>query len=235
MTHDEKVVIAQTEVDHKTNEIKLFAPLLADLDLTGCLITADAMHAQRAHAKFLVADKHAHFLLFVKDNQPSLYNEMVCVPAERFAPPYTESGKGHGRLETRTIRVAATPAGLVEFPHVAAVVRIDRTVVDAKTGKPRSTETAWAVTSANISEADPQRLLVASRQHWGIENGLHWVRDATMREDASKVRATSAPRALATMRNLVISVLRLAGATNIAKALRSIARQPALAFTLLGL
>ena len=91
------------------------------------------------------------------------------------------------------------------------------------------------MTSASPERAGPPRLLAASRQHWGIENGLHWVRDATMGEDASKVRAASAPRALAIMRNLAISVLRLAGATNIAQALRKTSRRPALAFNLLGL
>ncbi len=235
MTHAERVVIAQQEVDHKTNEIKAFRPLLKDVDLTDCLVTADAMHAQRDHANFLVGEKHADFLLFVKENQPSLYNEMVCTPPESFTEPYTEVCKGHGRIETRTIRVAATPDGLVEFPHVAAVVRIDREVRDAKTGQARSTETAWAVTSATPRRAGPARLLAASRDHWGIENGLHWVRDATMGEDASKVRSASAPRALAIMRNLAISVLRLAGATNIAQALRKTSRSPVLAFNLLGL
>ena len=235
MTHDNRVVIAQQEVGHKTNEIKLFRPLLEDVDLRGCLITADALHAQDDHANFLVGEKHADFFLFVKGNQPSLYNEMVCLGDDRFGEAHTETGKGHGRVETRTIRVAATPGGLVEFPHVAAVARIDREVRDAKTGELRWTETAWAVTSASPQRAGPARLLAASRDHWGIENALHWVRDATMGEDASKVRSASAPRALATMRNLVISVLRLAGATNIAQALRQLARRPALAFNLLGL
>lgn len=235
MTHAERVVIAQREVEHKTNEITAFRPLLENLDLTDCLVTADAMHAQRDHANFLVEVKHAEFLLFVKENQPSLFNEMVCMAPDRFGQPYTEACKGHGRIETRTIRVAATPAGLVEFPHVGAVVRIDRQVADAKTGEQRWAETVWAVTSASPKRASPARLLAASREHWGIENGLHWVRDATMGEDASKVRAASAPRALAVMRNLVISVLRLAGATNIARALRATSRRPALAFGLLGL
>ena len=231
MTHD-GVVIAQREVDHKTNEITVFRPLLENLDLTGCVVTADAMHTQRDHARFLVEEKHADLFLFVKENQPSLYNEIVCLAPGRFAEPYTETCKGHGRVETRTVHVAATPDGIVEFPHVGAVVRIDRCVEDAKTGQARWSETAWAVTSATAS---PPRLLAASRGHWSIENSLHWVRDATMREDASKVRSASAPRALAAMRNLAISVLRLAGVTNIAKGLRSIARRPALAFDLLGM
>ncbi|CAG4902586.1 unnamed protein product, partial [Acidithrix sp. C25] len=74
MTHQERVVIAQSEVDHKTNEIKAFKPLLEELDLLGMVVTVDAMHAQRDHAEFLVTEKHADFILQVKANQPSAYN-----------------------------------------------------------------------------------------------------------------------------------------------------------------
>jgi hypothetical protein len=116
--------------------------------------------------------KHADFLLFVKENQPSLYNELVCTPDDKYLESYSESNKGHGRIETRTIRVAPTPSGVVEFPHVAAIVRIDRVVHDAKTGDLKWEETAWAVTSASPERADPPCLLAASRGHWGIENGL---------------------------------------------------------------
>ena len=146
----------------------------------------------------------------------------------------TETAKGHGRLETATIWVA-TGSGLHDFPHLSQVVRIMREVDDAKTKTARSTETAYAVTSLTTRTATRRQLLTAARGHWSIENGLHWVRDVTMREDHSKVRSGSAPRALAAMRNLAISVLRLAGATNIARALRSVSRRPASALTLLGL
>jgi predicted transposase YbfD/YdcC len=233
MTHDERVVIAQEEVDHKTNEIKAFRPLLENIDITGRIVTADALHAQVDHARFLVEEKNADFLLFVKENQPSLYHAIVGLEESAWSDRYTEASKGHGRLETRTIEVSSALEDLA-FPHVAQVVRILREVDDAKTNTARSTETAYAVTSAEAARTSPAELLQASRGHWGIE-AMHWVRDATMGEDASKVRSGSAPRALATMRNLAISVLRLAGAMNIAKALRQISRQPALAFTLLGL
>jgi hypothetical protein len=77
MAHDERAVIGQEEVDHKTNEIKASRPLLSGLDLAGCIVTADAMHAQRDHAEFLVEEKHADFLLFVKENQPSFYHTIA--------------------------------------------------------------------------------------------------------------------------------------------------------------
>ena len=74
-------------------------------------------------------------MLFVKQNQPSLYNEIVCLPSERFSPAHVETCKGHGRIETRTTTVAATPNGLVEFPHVKAVVRVERHTLKTKTSK----------------------------------------------------------------------------------------------------
>jgi len=212
-----------------------FPPLPADLDLKDALVTAHALHTRDAHAHFLVDEKHADFLLFVKENQPSLYNEIVCTRPSAFLEPYSESGKGHGRIEIRTIRVPPTPSGLVEVPHVAAIVRIDRVVHDAKTGEPEWEETAWAVTSADPKRATPPVLLAASREHWGIDNSLHSVLDGSMSEDSSKIRSGSAPRPLATLRNLAISVLRLALATNIAKSLRTVSRRPSLEFNLLGL
>ncbi len=235
MTHDEGAVIAQEEVDHKTNEITALRPLFGGLDISGCLVTADAMHAQRDHATFLVEEKDAGFLLFVKENQPKLFWAIAGLAEEKWSKPYTVRSKGHGRIETRTVQVAPVPDNLPDFPHVAQVVRIIREVDDAKTNTARSTEVAYAITSYAKEQAGRKALAAAARGHWGIENGLHWVRDVTMHEDASKVRSGSAPRALAAMRNLVISVLRLAGATNIAKCLRSLARTPTLAFTLLGL
>lgn len=111
----------------------------------------------------------------------------------------TETAKGHGRIEIRSTIWVADATGLHDFPHLSQVIRIMREVDDAKT------KTAYAVTSCDKEKANRCQLLTAARGHWSIENGLHWVRDATMREDHSKVRSGSAPRALAATRNLVIS------------------------------
>jgi hypothetical protein len=73
-------VLAQARMDGKTNEVTAFAPLLEPLDLAGCVITADALHTQREHAKFLVAGKKAHYILVVKKNQPSLYAQVKNLP-----------------------------------------------------------------------------------------------------------------------------------------------------------
>lgn len=98
-----------------------------------------------------------------------------------------------------------------------------------------STETAYYVTSLAPSAAGPARLAKLIRGHWEIENRLHWVRDVTYDEDRSQVRTASAPRALASLRNLAIGALRHAGATNIAKSLRWTSRDPQRPLTLLGL
>jgi hypothetical protein len=99
----------------------------------------------------------------------------------------------------------------------------------------RSCETVYGLTSATSQKAGPARLLDLIRGQWSIENGLHWVRDVTFDEDRCQVRTGSGPRVMATLRNLAIGVLRLAGVTNIARGLRWVARAPARALALLGL
>jgi hypothetical protein len=82
-----RTVVAQREIAHKTNEITAFAPLLENLDLAAVLVTADAMHTQRAHARFLVEEKNADYLLVVKDNQPTLFSELNAYPGPKYPSP----------------------------------------------------------------------------------------------------------------------------------------------------
>jgi hypothetical protein len=101
-------------------------------------------------------------------------------------------------------------------------------------GTTRSCETVYGLTSATSQKAGPTRLLDLTRGQWSIES-LHWVRDVTFDEDRCQVRTGSGPRVMATLRNLAISVLRLAGVANIAQGLRWAARAPARTLALLGL
>lgn len=114
------------------------------------------------------------------------------------------------------------------------VFRIERTVLQCKSGKTRQ-ETAYGVTSLRPPQADARRIGELVRGHWEIENRLHWVRDVTFDEDRSQVRTGTGPRALASLRNFAISRLRLAGCTNIARALRQQTRDWRLPLTLLGI
>ena len=114
--------------------------------------------------------------------------------------------KAHGRIETRTIQVSAEVVPHLDWPGAAQVARIERT---RQIGAKVSTEVAYIVTSLSAAEAEPERLLELSRGHWAIENKLHWVRDVTMNEDRCRVRAGA--RALAAIRNLVLSLIRARG------------------------
>jgi len=122
----------------------------------------------------------------------------------------------------------------VDFPHVGQVFCVRREVTHLKKNK-ESTEIAYGITSSIPDKASPQRLLEINRKHWGIENGLHWVRDETFREDRSQIRTGTAPRVMATLRNLAITILRRCGAKSIAKTLRWFSFKTHLALKLIGL
>src|ERR1017187_4837486 len=113
-------------VDGKTNEITQFAPLPEPMDLAGAVITADALHTQRVHAKFLVSDKKAHYILVLKKNQPSLYAQARNLPRRNIPAGDRQRdrghGRGHGREEHRTLKAVTVAAGLA-FPHAAQAIR----------------------------------------------------------------------------------------------------------------
>jgi predicted transposase YbfD/YdcC len=153
---------------------------------------------------------------------------------KRFPPQHETVDKGHGRIEIRKIRCSTDLKGYIDFPFHGQVVRIDRITTDIK-GKHQRCEVAYGITSLSPEKASPQRLLQLNRGHWCIENGLHYVRDVTFQEDLCQIRTKSAPRVMATLRNLVIGILRLNKHKNIAKALRYYARKPHLTLGLIGL
>jgi predicted transposase YbfD/YdcC len=224
------MVLAQLAVDGTTNEISRFQPLLDGLDLAEVVVTADAMHTQREAAEFLVMGKQADYLLIVKGNQPGLHAQLKALPWRDIPVLDRTSDQGHGRVEVRTLKVATVPR--LSFPHAAQAIQLTRRVRHLASRRWR-TVTVYAVTSLTTIKAAPWQLAGYLRGHWAIENQLHWVRDVTFAEDASQVRAGTAPRAMATLRNLAIGALRLAGSTNIAAALRHNSHDPTRPLTLL--
>lgn len=234
MVHGSGIVVGQNEVDEKSNEITAFGPLLASLgDLSGALITADAMHTQRDHARCVVDEHHADYLFQVKDNQPKLLAALMAMTEDRFSPEHAETCKGHGRTEHRYVAVADVPDG-IDFPHAAQVILVYRERADLADVM-GSAETSYYVTSVTKDRGGASQLGGHVRGHWGIENKVHYVRDWTFDEDRHQMRAPgSRPRALATLRNLAISLLRLAGATNIAASTRWVSRDATRAAALLG-
>jgi predicted transposase YbfD/YdcC len=231
MDHASGGVLAQTEVDGTTNEITRFRPLLDGLDLAGQVVTADALHTQREQADWLVTAKHAAYLLVVKANQPTLHRQLRRLPWPDVPVADHTHNRGHGRAESRRLQVT-TVVGL-DFPHATQAIRVTRRVRPLASRRWR-TVTVYAVTSLTANQAHPARLADWIRGHWGIE-ALHHLRDVTFAEDASQTRTGTAPRAMASLRNLAIGVLRAHGDRNIAAALRRNARDATRVLPLLGI
>lgn len=223
MLHDVPAVLAQRDVAHKTNEITQLKPLLDPLDLTGWVVTLDALHCQRRTARYLVEDKNAAYVFTAaKDNQPTLFAQLDALPWATVPIAHTMCDRGHGRDERRTIQVMPAPEGI--FPYAAQVFLVERYVHDLH-GNPKSAVAALGLTCLSAAQADPERLATLIRGHWGIES-LHWVRDVTFDEDRSQLRKGSAPQILAGLRNLAVGALHTAGRTKIAASLRWISRDP---------
>jgi predicted transposase YbfD/YdcC len=224
LDHASGTVLAQVAVDGKSNEIPMFATVLDQIeDLADVLVTADAMHAQREHATYL-RGRGAHYLLTVKGNQPNLHGQLKALPWKNVPVGHTQTGRAHGRIEKRSLKVVTVATGLL-FPHAGQAIQITRRTRRLD-GKKWRTETVYAITSLPAEQAQPAQLATWVRDHWKIENQLHWVRDVTYAEDASQARTGNGPHVMASLRNLAISILRLSGATNIAAGLRHTARAP---------
>ncbi|MFJ7268011.1 ISAs1 family transposase [Streptomyces sp. NPDC099050] len=212
--HGEKTVIAQQQVDSKSNKTTAFQPRLSPLELTRTVVTFDALLTQTGHARFLVQEKGAHYIAVVKGNNPTLQATLKKLPWRDVPLLDKNRNAGHGRDEIRWLK-AATVSGLA-FPHAVQAPQIVRRRRDVRTGKV-TLERVYAVTSLRAEQATPAQLAAAVRGHWQIE-ALHHIRDTTLHEDACRVRTGDAPRALATFRNLAIALAHLVGWTNHAQA-----------------
>jgi predicted transposase YbfD/YdcC len=248
-THGDTVVVGERAIGPKSNEVPAYQPLLravaAGTDLTGWVLTQDAGHTNRATARFVVEELHAHYVMIFKGNTPKVYARLDALPWQTTPIAHTTVDTGHGRRETRTIRVLPAPEDL-DWPHARQVFLLERTVErtiykrDKKSKKLKKTRVkhcvaALGVTSMDPTQAGPEHLMTYVRGHWAIENKIHWVRDVTFSEDKSRVRTGSRPRVMTTLRHLVIGLIRQAGYTRIAATIRKIRNSPHLIYALMGL
>ena len=178
----------------------------------------DALHTQGDTAQ-VILDRRAAYVMTVKANMPTLYKQLKKLPWKD-VPSVSSVTTGHGRRARRTVKAALAPSW-IGFAGAAQVAQLRRTVT--KKGK-KTVEVAYLITSDR--DADPATLAGWVRGHWEIENRLHWVRDVTYQEDKSLVRTGNAPRVMASIRSLAVSLLRLDGHDNIAAANRHHARDP---------
>jgi predicted transposase YbfD/YdcC len=246
--HGTGTVLAERAVGAKTSEVPGFAPLLRELDsrypLAGHVITADAAHTVRTHASFICAELMAHYVFTVKQNTPALWAELDALNWKK-ARRHVIEERGHGRREKRTVQVLDAPAHIRRrFPHARQAALIERYVtrtVRVKKGRRwvrrqvKSAIAVFVITSLSAREASPVHIAAYVRGHWTIENKVHWVRDVTFREDASRVRTGPRPRIMATLRNLAIGLIRQAGYNEIAATIRKIRYDTALLLAILGL
>jgi hypothetical protein len=199
----------------------------------------------RAHAKLITSELFAHYVMIVKQNTKTLYDKIDALDWANAPIAHQSTEIGHGRRDKRTIRVLDAPEDL-GFPAAAQVFLIERYTTRTVRKRPkgsrrykkvqiRSAVAVLGVTSLSAREAAPEHLAGYVRRHWSIENKIHWVRDVTFREDASQVRDRSRFRVMATLRNLVIGLIRQAGHTRIAATLRKIRNDPLLLTAILGL
>jgi predicted transposase YbfD/YdcC len=242
------IVLADREIPAKTNEIPEIGPVLLELTarfpLAGHVITADALHTQGKFAETVCEKLLAHYVLTVKRNQKNLYKALdaLCWAG---ASRHETRDKGHGRAERRSHLVMDAPDEIrALFSHVRQVAKVirSRTVTSWRSDGSRktrvtktSTETVYLITSLTSREAAPEHIAAYIRAHWGIENQVHWVRDLTLREDASTVLTANRPANLATLRNAQLGIIRQHGSNDIAATRREARYDNDLLHTLLRL
>lgn len=225
----EGIVLKQIEVGSKENEISAAPKLIADLDLKNRVVCADAMQTQRQLSVDILA-KGGNYLWFVKNNQPTLRTDIE----QFFQPPQRSAGWslpelprtvaetincGHGRLERRTLTLMRDDRGFLNWPGVQQVFKLERHFTHQKTGE-KSTEIIYGLTSCDPDMASAEQVLTWTRLYWGIENGLHYRRDVTLKEDATRISQPRLATAMATINNFVIGLSQKLGFDNLASARR---------------
>jgi predicted transposase YbfD/YdcC len=205
-------------------------PLLQAIDIQGKDITADALLTQRELARYLVADRKAHYHFTVKGNQGTLLQDLTLYFQNRQAPDFVElTPPNHGRIETRRIWTTSTLNDYLDFPHVGQAFLIERETLDKKTGK-RSHEIAYGLSSRTPQQADAQRVLHINRGHWSIENGCHYILDWNYDEDRCRIRTGHGPENITRLRRFAIGVIKSKGVYSVAQKMRELAFNVRLVF-----
>jgi len=211
-----QMALGQQKVEDKSNEITAIPKLLEMLEISGCIITMDAIGCQTEIASQIV-DQHGDYVLAVKENQANLYEDLAALfglylkerdPHLDQDDYYKTVDKDHGRIEIRQCwTLAANPfersiRHLEEWKQIRSLVLITS---ERRIGQVTSTQDRYFISSLPPNAA---KLLAAVRSHWGIENGLHWQLDIVFDEDHSRVRKDNAPQNLAVIRQIALNLLK---------------------------
>ena len=253
VSHELGIPLAQCAVGEKTNEIPVASQLLKHFDVARKVITTDALLTQRGFCKDILA-ANADYALPVKANQKQLFEDIrdLFEPLSETDPPevnarrfenlhtqaeahldrHTDVETAHGFTTTRTLRSSTLLTPETDWPGLAQVYEYHIHRQHTQTREITHYK-QYGITSLLPEKATAEDLLKLRREHWSIENKLHWVRDVIFDEDASQARTGSIPHVMAALRNAAISVLRFTGRTKISQTLREFADRPKLAVNLI--
>ena len=239
---EEGLVLMQMEVEQKENEIAVAPKILPMVDVAGKIVVGDALHTQRKVSAQIV-EAGGEYCWTVKENQSALREAIA-----RFFEPEVQTpgfglavtdlrktsqvNQGHGRTERRTLTVTSVFAGELDWPKARQVFKLERRFLHHRSGKV-SQETTFGIPSLSPQQADAAQLLTINRSYWGIENGLHYRRDATLGEDRTRVKMGHAPRVMAILNNLTLGLIARQGSRYVSEARRKFAARPQLALNLL--
>jgi predicted transposase YbfD/YdcC len=238
----EGIVLMQVAVASGENELSAAPRVLQSLDLRGKVVMGDAMFTQR-QLSVQIVEAGGDYIWLAKDNQPSLREAI----AQLFVPPTRTPGwgvprddfrtarqqhKGHGRLEERILTSSELLNDYLDWPYVAQVFRLERHRTKLKDGT-EQTEVVYGLTSLSRQKADATRLLTLVRDYWGMENRLHYRRDATLHEDATRMTHPTLAQAMATFNNLTIGLVTQHGWRYLPEARRYYDANPTAALALL--
>ena len=230
------LVLAQVAVGIKENEIVQAPQILAQVPLSGAIVLGDAMQTQRELSQQIV-QAGGDFIWKVKGNQARtewaiaklFVQEVVQLqkgqPLSKDCHQAQTVNKGHGRIEKRVLLTSTQLNDYLDWPALAQVFRLE-TLIEYPNGK-RTRQVVYGLTSLSPEKADPARLLKLIRHYWGIESGLHYRRDVTLHEDATRLSVGSSGQVMAILNNLVIHLALDHGKGNLAKALRRFDAKPA--------
>ena len=247
VSHELGITITQQSVSDKTNEGPISTEILKAFDVSGKVITTDALLTQRTFCQAVIDDA-GDYMLPVKDNQPDLLDAIEKlfqgtpdtlsdgtthpILREPIAIHQTTE-KSHGRLQTRCLKASTSLNAYLDWPGIAQVIQYHYTYKNLNAGE-ETHKVHYGRTSLNPEEASAKRLLALRRGHWSIENKSHWMRDTLLGEDASPVRSGAIPQVMAALRNTALSVFRFTGVTRIADTMKYYASNPKLAVNLIN-
>lgn len=216
VTHESGVLIGDLLVPNKRSEVQFIQPLLDKIDISGKIITADALHTIKSFGQYLTA-RDADYIFIAKANKGKLIGRLQMLDIKSNCDSICQSIEtSHGRKELRTVYLLSDLPFWLYFPSAEQAFIIERERINVKSGKIQK-NCHFGLTSLLAKSADAKKILTTVRGHWTVENKAFHVRDRTMFEDQSTVRSKTLPEIMVVFRNLAMNLFRLNKENNIAK------------------